>query len=61
MPSAPASNANLTSPSSIVGTRTSGAQSVPAVDATMACRLSRPIGPCSRSIMTKSIPAAATA
>ena len=61
MPSAPASKAALTSPSSIAGTRTSGAQSVPAVEATMACRFSGPIGPCSRSIMTTSTPAAATA
>ncbi len=61
MPSAPASSAVLTEPASCPDTRTHGEQDVPAVLATMACRLSGPMGPCSWSISTTSAPAAAKA
>ncbi len=60
-PSAPRSRASLTQASSRFGTRTSGAQGVPAVAAIMACRLSGPAAPCSWSMTTQSAPAAAIA
>jgi hypothetical protein len=51
----------LTQASSRFGTRTSGEHGIPAVAAIMACRLSGPTAPCSRSMMTQSAPAAAMA